>query len=120
MTQLTTRGSVRPMSVFELRDLDDARQFILQGLWLQRRLLPPSPARVRTYLEWSLEIASSGEPLPPVGFVADVGVEAFDMTRGEASTRVEPVVQSLPHALARAYEDQVLGKLYGDWTFERA
>ncbi len=108
------------MEVIELRDLDEARKFVLQGLWLHRGIMPPPAAYVRMYLEWALEIASSGEPLLPVGFVADVGVAAFGMDRGEKSKNSAPEQIGLPSQLARSYEDNVLGKIYGDWTFERA
>src|SRR5437762_3512474 len=50
------------MSVIELRDLDEARRFVLQGLWLQKVIVPPSAGNLRTFLEWALEIASSGDP----------------------------------------------------------
>src|SRR5262245_56282489 len=106
------------MSTHILRDLDEARKFIVQGLLLQHRLVPPTPESVRSALEWALEIASVGEPLPPVGFVADVGVEIFDMARGHSRTQQSP--PGLPPTLARNYEDHVLGKIYGDWSFERA
>jgi hypothetical protein len=109
------------MSVIELRDLDKARNFILQSLWLQRAIAPPRPALVRTALEWALEIASSGEPLPPVGFVADLGVAAFGMDRGERRHPDSslPISDSAKRLLIR-YEDYVLGKVIGDWAFERA
>lgn len=105
----------------ELRDLDDARRFILQGLWLQRVVFPPSPEHVRLSLEWALEIASSGEALPPVGFVADVGILVFNLDRGERRPRPDSQqLPGLPSILGRTYEDHVLGKLYGDWSFEQA
>jgi hypothetical protein len=106
------------MSTRVLRDLDEARKFIVQGLLLQRRLAPPTPETVRPALEWALEIASGGEPLPPVGLVADIGVEIFDMARGQP--RAQSLSPGLPPTLARNYEDHVLGKIYGDWSFERA
>jgi hypothetical protein len=106
------------MSTHVLRDLDEARKFIVQGLLLQRRLAPPTPEVVRPALEWALEIASGGEPLPPVGLVADIGVEIFDMARGQP--RAQAASAGLPPTLARNYEDHVLGKIYGDWSFERA
>src|SRR2546421_391995 len=61
---------------------------------------------------------SFGEPLPPLGLVADVGVEIFDLARGQP--RAQPTSAALPATLARNYEDHVLGKIYGDWSFERA
>jgi hypothetical protein len=110
------------MTVIELRDLDEARRFVLQGLWLQKLIYPPAPANLRTYLEWALEIASAGDPLPPVGFVADVGAAALGLDRGERrSTAAEaPLTSDEDRTILRQYEDYVLGKIYADWTFERA
>ncbi|VTT98734.1 Uncharacterized protein OS=Isosphaera pallida (strain ATCC 43644 / DSM 9630 / IS1B) GN=Isop_0539 PE=4 SV=1 [Gemmataceae bacterium] len=106
------------MEAHELRDLDTAKRYVLEGLWLQRAVKPTS-ATVRPTLEWAMEIASSGHPLPPVGFVADVGHIAFG---ADAEYRMkDPLhVPGWPPALARTYEDHVLGKLYADWVFERA
>src|SRR5437763_11268629 len=106
------------MSFPELRDPDEARKFLLQGLWLQRAV-PPAAGTVRPALEWALEVASAGNPLPPVGFVADVGLVAFGQDR-EARPRDALPVPGLASGLARTYEDPVLGKLYADVTFERA
>jgi hypothetical protein len=109
------------MESIELRDLDKARQFLYQGLWLQRVIHPPAPRLVKDILNWGLEIASAGEPLPPIGFVADVGIVAFNLDRGEKKPREQAQPgPELPSVLARTYEDHVLGKIYADWTFERA
>lgn len=106
------------MTPIELRDLDLARRYVAQGLWLMRAS-PPVAATVRPALEWSLEIASSGQPLPPTGFVADVGHTALG---ADSEHRVkEPLhFPGFPASLGRSYEDHVLGKLYSDWLFERA
>jgi hypothetical protein len=106
------------MILTELRDLDLARRFVVEGLWLQRAI-KPAAATVRSVLEWAMEVASGGHPLPPVGFVADVGHIAFG---ADAEHRQkEPIhVPGWPPTLARTYEDHVLGKLYADWMFERA
>src|SRR5712691_9742441 len=98
------------MNAVELRDLDEARRFVFQGLWLQKAVFPPQSSYLRPILEWSLEIASSGEPLPPVGFVADVGITAFAMDRGEkrAVHDTLPLSESAKSVL-RQYEDFVLG-----------
>ena len=106
------------MNLVELRNLDEARDFILQGLWLQR-VVQPIAALVRPVLDWCLEITSSGQPLPPVGFVADLGIIAFGMDRG-CPTRQHLEVPGWPQTLARSYEDHLLGKIYADWSFERA
>ncbi len=102
----------------ELRDLETARRYVLEGLWLQRAVRPTA-ATVRAALEWAMELASGGHPLPPIGFIADVGHVAFG---ADAEHRIkEPLhVPGWPPALARTYEDHVLGKFYADWMFERA
>ncbi|HEX4610822.1 MAG TPA: hypothetical protein VH092_21710 [Urbifossiella sp.] len=106
------------MEPFELRDLDAARRFVAEGLWLQRAV-KPTAATVRPALEWALEVAGGGHPLPPIGFVADLGHVALG---ADADHRPkEPLlVPGWPPTLARQYEDHVLGKLYADWAFERA
>src|SRR5262245_53477189 len=103
----------------ELRDLELARRFVRQGLWLQRAT-PPAAAGVRPALEWALEVAAAGQPLPPVGFVADLGHVLFGPDRDAHPVRDAAAVPGLPAGLMRSYEDLVLGKLYADWTVERA
>lgn len=106
------------MGIVELRNLEDSRQYILQGLWFQR-VATPSAARLKTILEWVLEILSHGHALLPSGFIADMGHIALGHDARNESR--EPVHASIwPAGLLRSYEDQVLGKLYADWTFERA
>jgi len=110
------------MSLIELRDLDAARTFVGQGLWLQR-VVPPSAATVRPALEQALEIVAGGHSLPPVGFVGDVGAIVFDFGRDSAAARPGRDlggIPALPGGLMRRYEDLVLGKFYTDWTFDRA
>ena len=106
------------MDPIELRDLDAAKRYVAEGLWLQRAV-KPTAATVRAALEWAMEIASGGHPLPPVGFVADVGHVAFGAD-AEHRTKEPPHVPGWPPNLGLQYEDHVLGKLYRDWTFERA
>lgn len=106
------------MDVVELRDLDAARKFLLQGLWLQR-VVKPSAGLVRSALEWALEIASNGQPLPPIGFVADLGNVVYGLDRGRQS-KEHVEVPGWDAALLRNYEDHLLGKIYADWAFERA
>src|SRR5262245_5370440 len=109
------------MTVHEFRDPDEARRFLLQGLWLQRAVAPPPPpVSVKQALEWSQEIASSGEPMPPVGLVADLGHVAFGLDRDGRTLRDFSTVPGLPSGLGRTYEDHVYGKVVADWTFERA
>jgi hypothetical protein len=105
------------MNTLELRDLEQARRFLLHGLWLQR-LLPIGPATVAPALEWSLEIAAGGWPLPPLGFVADIG----HLAQGQdiRPSRDSAASSAFPAGLGRTYEDHVLGKLYADFHFDRA
>lgn len=106
------------MTVVELRDLDAAREYLVQALWLQR-VLKPTAGTVKAALNYALHIASGDQPLPPLGFVADVAAVAFG-TDGGKWTKQHPEIPGWPHTLTRGYEDHLLGKLYADWTFERA
>src|SRR5437868_12611101 len=103
------RGSMS--NIHELRDLDEARLFLAQGLWLQR-VRAPAAAMVRPALRWALEVASGGQPLPPVGFVADLGHAALGADWEAKSGREAVHVPGLPPGLIRTYEDYVLGKFY--------
>lgn len=107
------------MSTLELRDLEQARRFLLHGLWLQR-VMPIGPTTVAPALEWVLEIAACGYPLPPVGFVADIGHLALGQEAGVRPSRDSIGSGAFPAGLARTYEDHVLGKIYADFHFERA
>jgi hypothetical protein len=107
------------MNIAELRDQDEARQFLLQGLCLQR-CQPPLPATVLPALDWALEVVSAGQPLPPLGFVADLGNALLDVNPGVSVRRETAVIPGLNAGVIRTYEDHVLGKLYADWTCERA
>jgi hypothetical protein len=102
-----------------LRNPETARQFLLQGLWLQR-VLPPEPATVKPILECALELAADGQALPPVGFVADLCHIVLGRDRGARSREDTVTGSGLPPGLLRTYEDHVLGKLYADWTFASA
>jgi hypothetical protein len=103
----------------ELRDLEEARRFLTQGLWLQC-VRAPVAALVRPALRWALEVASAGDPLPPIGFVADLGHAAQGADWEAKSMRGAVPVPGVPPGFARTYEDHVLGKLYADRTFARA
>lgn len=93
---------------------------MLQGLWWQR-VLSPNAATVRTLLTWAKELASGGQPLPPPGFIADLGHVAFGEDWDHRQNRdTGAIVPNLPINLVRTYEDHVLGKIYADWTFGRA
>lgn len=106
------------MESTELLDLEKAKRYILEGLWLQRAT-KPAARNLRPALEWALKIVDEGDPLPPIGFVADIGNVAFGVDADQRMKEALPV-PGWPPALGRSYEDHVLGKLYSDWTFERA
>jgi hypothetical protein len=116
----------RPKGVFpippshrELRDPNDARNFVVQGLLLQQ-LLSATPATVRLILQWAFEIAAEGHPLPPIGFLADLGLAALGKEQSHRSAGEGLVMPGLAPGLVRAYEDYVLGKVITDATFARA
>ena len=104
------------MEIVELRDAASAREYLLQGFWFQR-VLKPTAAGMKPALEWALEVASSGQPLQPLGFLADLGSIAFAAETGKLA-KDAPAIPGWP--AARNYEDFLLGKIYADWTFERA
>jgi hypothetical protein len=106
------------MKSIELRDGGAARRFIAEGLWFQRAG-KPTAATVRPILEWAMEIANEGRPLPPVGFVADLAHVALGADI-DHRPKDPVVVPGWPPPLARRYEDHVLGRLYADRGFERA
>ena len=107
------------MTPILIRDSDTARRYLLQGLWFQR-VVHPSPAAVQRALRWSLAIADAGNPLPPTGFVADLGHLALGKEASERASKESLPLPNVPPSLMRTYEDHLLGKLYGDWSFERA
>ncbi len=106
------------MHNIELRNLEEARCYLLQGLWWQRA--QPSISNIQTALKWYLEMASAGQPLPPIGFVADVGQAVFGSDWDLRANRNSQALFILPVNLISTYEDHVLGKIYADWTFARA
>jgi len=101
--------------IVELRDSDEVRRYVLQGLRLRQPGSNPNDD-ITTALRWLLELANADDVIPPACFVADVGrlINAKD-----GSFTRQRVANALPADLTRAYEDYVLGKLYADATFER-
>src|SRR4051812_41218677 len=102
------------MGPVELQNPDLARRFVTQGLWLQG-VAKPTAGTVRSTLAWALAAADRGTPLLPVGVIADLSHAALGADR--PARRIQPV-PGWPPALARGYEDHVLGKVYADWSFE--
>src|SRR5262249_30976818 len=83
------------MNPIVLRDPDEARHFLLQGLWFQRAI-HPGVATVSRALNWALTIADAGQPLPPTGFVADLGHVAFGLDRERRTRRDAVQIPGLP------------------------
>ena len=106
------------MSTYEIRDPDEAKQHLLLGLLLARNA-QISPQSVTDTLKWAMEIVAEGSPLPPLGFVGDVGGLAMGSLRASAHSNV-PVQADLNPAVARKYDDYVLGRMYCDSSFERS
>ena len=107
------------MTTFEIHGAAEARRFLAQGLWLQR-VAAPGATTVGPTLRWALEVVSGGEPLPPVGVVADVGHLVLGAGHDAGAGRGAPEVPGWPAGLARRYEDLVLGKLDADGAIARA
>jgi hypothetical protein len=106
------------MIIHTIRDSSDARRFLYQGLWWQR-VQPPAAATVRPILSWVKEVAAGGQPLPPVGFLADLGHLAIGEDQESRVGREGVMVPALPSNVVRTYEDHVLGKIIADWSFGR-
>jgi hypothetical protein len=107
------------MTTLTIRDSLEARRFIVQGLWWQR-VLQPQATTVRHILTWAKELASGGQLLPPIGFIADLGHVTFGEDWEMRAGREQVTIPNLPIDKVRTYEDHVLGKIYADWTFSRA
>ncbi|MCR9201544.1 MAG: hypothetical protein NXI04_23115 [Planctomycetaceae bacterium] len=101
----------------ELRDSDQARTWLMQGVWLQR-LAPVNVESVGAPLACALALAATDEPIPPLGFIADV-IRLVESSAAAERDRARHS-SSLNLQTVRAYEDYVLGKLYADASFERA
>lgn len=106
------------MHGYEIRDPAQARRHLLDGLVMTRTAVVDAES-ARRALAWTLELAGRGEPLPPVGFIADVGHVALGLEIDPARRDELPLAPGFDPGLARRYDDYVLGKLYADLSFER-
>jgi hypothetical protein len=96
----------------------DERNYLLRGLHLQRAG-PVLAQPIQSILEAALEIAADGQPLPPIGFVADLRAvlgQQGSLTPARESHRPE----TLAPGVLRAYEDHVVARLFADPAIERA
>jgi hypothetical protein len=107
------------MSDHDFHHHAEIRQFLAQGFWLQR-IAAPKAVGVANALRWARRLASEGEPVPPIGFIADVGHLVFGTESGARTFGAGLEVPGWPPGLARAYEDLVLGKLDADGSMARA
>lgn len=102
------------MAIVAIRDPEQARKYVLQGLCLQT-VRADEPDTVQRALNWAIEILSHAMTLPPLGLVADVG---------HVSLGFEPTARPKRDldfgGLLSRYEDHVLGKLYADNFFVQA
>jgi hypothetical protein len=114
-----TRIKAPAMATYTIRDPTEARRFVHQALCCQR-VVPPTAGRVRAALEWTRELASGGEPLPPPGVVADLGHLALGVGDEPRRPADRAPDGRLPINLLRAYEDHVVARLEADAAFERA
>lgn len=102
----------------ELRDPELARRHVVAGLWLAR-VAAPSPELLTASLGWLLQLAGQGHGIPPLGFLADLGLLTLG-AHDAAPPLPDRDVPGFDAGLIRRYEDYCLGKLYADLTFERA
>lgn len=101
----------------ELRDSEEARTYLTQGIWLQR-LADTNSQTIAAPIQCAMNLAANDEIVPPVGFIADV--IRLVLFSDQPIARRQVVAGSLSPQAVRSYDDYVLGKLYSDATFERA
>jgi hypothetical protein len=106
------------VKIVELRNLDEARRYVAESLHFARAV-PLTAPLVKDTLGHALSIVSNGEPLVPLGFIADFSHAIFESQTGHRRTE-PPAVPGWSATAARAYEDYVLGKITADWSIERA
>ncbi|MGE3821729.1 MAG: hypothetical protein AB7I30_20140 [Isosphaeraceae bacterium] len=111
--------SLADVTTLELRDPAEARRFLSQAVWL-RSLASPNPRSAGVALRWAIELASRGEPIPPIGVIADLGHLLLDRGGSTRAGHEFPAIPGWPSGLTRRYEDLVLGKLDADPTIARA
>lgn len=105
-------------NVLIIRDHNEAQRFLTQSLHFQRVLAPCSNT-IRNILNWALEMVAAGNPLIPMGMLADFGHAAFGIEKPRG-TNFPSQIPGVPPTLLRTYEDHLIGRIYTDWTFERA
>ena len=104
--------------VIEMRDTLQAREYLLEGLWLTRTLFIDDDSLPRI-LQWAMEISNEGSPLLPLGLIADIGQVLTVGASAIPRSKLEPVPGVDP-SIMRRYEDYVIGKVFADGSVERA
>jgi len=111
---LKRKRQIRTMTT-ELRDPTDVRRFVAQGACLQR--IAPRVLRTSPPFWTGRSPSPGGVPLPPLGFVADVG---HMISRASTAMNVDPTPNPGCPRPGAHLRGAVLGKLLADSTFERA
>ncbi|MCS7269544.1 MAG: hypothetical protein NZ703_00530 [Gemmataceae bacterium] len=108
------------MQVREIRQMEEATRYLLEGLWWSRVAQPlEEPAVLTTALEWAQLLVAEGMPLPPLSFVVDVGLLASGRW-WQGGRPVGSDISAPTAALLRAYDDRLLTRLSLDPAFEQA
>ena len=106
------------MNIYDLRDPDQAKRYLLEGL-LYSVSAPIDARSVENGLFWAMEIVSEGSPLPCLGLVMDIGMIATNQNVATFENSFENEI-SRDVVQKRQYEDYVIGKMFSDFSFERA
>ncbi len=102
----------------ELPTQEQARRGVMESLALARLIDCTDAAAVRETFEWGQMIFIMGWPVPPLGFVADIGQSVFDRS-WDALDAVSPSA-CWPPSLRQQYEEFWLRRLWTDRGFQRA
>lgn len=103
--------------VFEIRDPEQAQAFLYES-FLGARLAEWTPLQFQKTMQCCAEILSEGNPIPVAGFVADILAMAAGATSVDSES-LDHGFSGFGNALCAQYEDQVIGKLFADMSFER-
>ena len=104
-------------NLYEIRETEEARSLLLES-FLTLRLTKPTSSTLQTTMVCCAEMLSEGNPIPLVGLVSDILQLVDGATTSEVGNR-EADFSGLDHAMVCRYEDQVIGKLFADMSFER-
>ena len=105
-------------AVLEIRDPQLAKDYLLET-WAISRADKLNSLRLTEALRVALELASEGQPVPPLGFLGDLlhALGAGTLLESQEPAWSAPAIEP---GLTRRYEDYVLGKFAADLSLERA